>query len=160
VKLREPPRPWEWALGSEALTEIWEMGYRDLSDLQTPFQFSIFLVLSRKCSSLFRRPGDVNDFVKKVKQEDHRIALRKKQLQQAADRLAARLAAQAKPASPAPVPEAKEQQPAVGVALKTSDTASPIPPTTTLHPSLPAKPGSSAAQSPSTAHKKTTNRAT
>lgn len=37
-KMREDPEEWKWKLGSESLTEIWEMGYRDLSDLQTPFQ--------------------------------------------------------------------------------------------------------------------------
>jgi len=37
-KMREDPKEWEWTLGSEALTEIWDMGYRDLSDLQNPFQ--------------------------------------------------------------------------------------------------------------------------
>lgn len=40
-KMREEPKDWEWALGSEPLTEIWEMGYRDLRDLQNPFQLRI-----------------------------------------------------------------------------------------------------------------------
>jgi hypothetical protein len=37
-QMRENPKEWEWRLGSQPLTEIWEMGYRDLSDLQNPFQ--------------------------------------------------------------------------------------------------------------------------
>jgi DNA-binding protein YbaB len=37
-RMREDPAVWEWKLGSQPLTEIWEMGYRDLSDLQNPFQ--------------------------------------------------------------------------------------------------------------------------
>lgn len=37
-KRREDPEPWPHKLGSEALTEIWLMGYRDLFDLQHPFQ--------------------------------------------------------------------------------------------------------------------------
>jgi hypothetical protein len=37
-KMREPTEEWPWRLGSEPLTEIWDMGYRDLSDLQNPFQ--------------------------------------------------------------------------------------------------------------------------
>jgi hypothetical protein len=37
-KMKEDPKDWEWKLGSQPLTEIWEMGYRDLSDLETPFQ--------------------------------------------------------------------------------------------------------------------------
>lgn len=47
AKGREDPEPWKWNLGSESLTEIWEMGYRDLSDLQNPFQlrFSHFYLI-------------------------------------------------------------------------------------------------------------------
>jgi len=37
-KLREPAKEWEHSLGSASLTEIWEMGYRDLRDLENPFQ--------------------------------------------------------------------------------------------------------------------------
>lgn len=40
-KMREPPRDWQWRLGTEPLTEIWDMGYRDLHDLQNPFQLRI-----------------------------------------------------------------------------------------------------------------------
>ncbi|KAJ7687342.1 hypothetical protein B0H17DRAFT_684554 [Mycena rosella] len=36
--MREPPADWPWMLGTEPLSEIWEMGYRDLYDLQNPFQ--------------------------------------------------------------------------------------------------------------------------
>ena len=42
--LREPPVDWKWNLGTEALTEIWEMGYKDLTDLQNPFQLSDTLI--------------------------------------------------------------------------------------------------------------------
>ena len=35
---RESPANWKWKLGTEALTELWEMGYKDLTDLQNPFQ--------------------------------------------------------------------------------------------------------------------------
>jgi len=38
AKLREPPADWRWQLGTEALTEIWDMGYKDLEDLKNPFQ--------------------------------------------------------------------------------------------------------------------------
>ena len=37
-QMRESPKEWDWKLGSQPLSEIWEMGYRDLSDLQNPFQ--------------------------------------------------------------------------------------------------------------------------
>jgi hypothetical protein len=39
-KMREPLEDWKWDLGTEPLTEIWGMGYRDLQDLQNPFQLS------------------------------------------------------------------------------------------------------------------------
>lgn len=37
-KMREPPAEWQWRLGSAPLTDIWDMGYRDLSDLENPFR--------------------------------------------------------------------------------------------------------------------------
>jgi hypothetical protein len=37
-KLMTPPAPWSHRLGTAPLTEIWEMGYRELWDLQNPFQ--------------------------------------------------------------------------------------------------------------------------
>lgn len=37
-KMREPPEDWKWDLGTEPLSEIWAMGFRDLRDLQNPFQ--------------------------------------------------------------------------------------------------------------------------
>lgn len=38
-KMQEPPSDWKWMLGTEPLTEIWEMGYTSLYDLQNPFQW-------------------------------------------------------------------------------------------------------------------------
>lgn len=38
ARLRDSPSPWPHALGSAPLTEIWEMGYRELYDLENPFQ--------------------------------------------------------------------------------------------------------------------------
>jgi hypothetical protein len=43
-KFREDPEEWPWKLGSEPLTEIWQMGYRDLHDLESPFQLRIFFL--------------------------------------------------------------------------------------------------------------------
>ena len=37
--MRTDPEEWPHSLGSAPLTEIWEMGYRDLSDLENPFQY-------------------------------------------------------------------------------------------------------------------------
>jgi THO complex subunit 1 transcription elongation factor len=37
-EMRAVPEEWPHALGSAPLTEIWEMGYRDLWDIENPFQ--------------------------------------------------------------------------------------------------------------------------
>ncbi|KAG6829776.1 hypothetical protein H0H92_003566 [Tricholoma furcatifolium] len=148
AKMREPPEDHPWSHGSEALSEIWEMGCRGLTDLEQPFQ-----------------PGDVKDFVKKIKMEDQRIELRKKQL--------ARL-------RPPPPPLKKEETPAPMPPVKVEVTPAPMkvdepspskpstpapapPPSDTLaapqpqlanagasplHPSLPPKPGSAPLKPP------------
>jgi hypothetical protein len=38
-RMREEPEDWKYSLGTAPLTEIWQMGYRDLTDLQHPFQY-------------------------------------------------------------------------------------------------------------------------
>lgn len=38
AKMREPLEEYKHKLGSEALTEIWAMGYRDLYDLENRFK--------------------------------------------------------------------------------------------------------------------------
>ncbi|GBE77325.1 THO complex subunit 1 [Sparassis crispa] len=134
-RMRVEPKDWEHKLGSGPLTEIWAMGYRDMNDLRHPFQ-----------------PGDVKDFVKKVKQEDIRIEMRRTQLIRTAERIqqarakvtathkeAAAHAGAASPAAGSPMhlsPSSSQEaisagQPAHPRAIH----ASP------LHPSLPAKPG-------------------
>ncbi|KAH9854374.1 THO complex subunit 1 transcription elongation factor-domain-containing protein [Lenzites betulinus] len=144
-KMRMDPEDWPHRYGSAPLTEIWEMGYRDLRDLEHPFQ-----------------PGDVKDFVRKIKQEDARIDLRKKQLTQKAERMAqARARAAAlKDGTPAPglqavmttAPSNPPAQPAAAAAPSPEaqrQNASGGP--TLLHPSLPAKPGSTPAPGESAA---------
>ena len=37
-RMKVDPEEWPHRYGTAALTEIWEMGYRDLSDLEHPFQ--------------------------------------------------------------------------------------------------------------------------
>jgi hypothetical protein len=44
-QLRAAPPDWQWSLGTESLTEIWEMGYAGLTDLRNPFQYAFFLLL-------------------------------------------------------------------------------------------------------------------
>ncbi|TFK56323.1 hypothetical protein OE88DRAFT_1740661 [Heliocybe sulcata] len=129
-KIREDPPEWEHRLGSAPLTEIWEMGYRDLRDLQRAPE-----------------PGTLKDFADKVRREDRLIELRKNTLAKAAERLAqARSKAEASKAS-TPVPPAKETN---GTSSQESASRHTIasaasPP---LHPSLPPKPGSAPPETP------------
>lgn len=147
-KMRVDPEEWPHLLGSAPLTEIWEMGYRDLTDLQHPFQLSYALfkfgcigvrVLSAE-SHVFGRPGDVKDFFKKIKQEDARIEMRRKQLAKTAERLAqarAKAASAKDGASSSPHPHPSSTETAAAGAPSRIPTSSSAP----LHPSLPAKPG-------------------
>jgi uncharacterized protein YcaQ len=41
-QLRAAPPDWQWALGTESLTDIWDMGYTSLTDLRNPFQHVSF----------------------------------------------------------------------------------------------------------------------
>ncbi|KAJ2934319.1 hypothetical protein H1R20_g2793, partial [Candolleomyces eurysporus] len=126
-EMQKAPESWQWSLGTEPLTEIWEMGYRDLSDLERPFH-----------------PGDVKDFLKKIKQNDARIELRKRQLASQAERIA-QAQAKAAAARAAAAEEASKES----SAMKTEPATQPSAATGTapLHPSLPPKPGSTASSS-------------
>jgi hypothetical protein len=83
------------------------------------------------------RPGDVKDFVKKIKLEDNRIEMRKKTLARQAERIATARAKTAATSTGTPGPTTQETA---------VDQTKPATPATTtgspLHPSLPAKPGS------------------
>ncbi|KAJ6463746.1 THO complex subunit 1 transcription elongation factor-domain-containing protein [Mycena vulgaris] len=131
-KMREPTAEWPWMLGSEPLTEIWEMGYRDLYDLQNPFQ-----------------AGDVKDFLKKIKQEDAKIAIRQKYLAKVSSAAEAKLAtAQAKIKAESDtnidLTPNKETDLDNATSVPTSRPTAPNPAGSPIHPSLPAKPGSPA----------------
>jgi hypothetical protein len=39
VEMMADPDEWEHKFGSAPLMEIWEVGYRELMDLQQPFQY-------------------------------------------------------------------------------------------------------------------------
>jgi hypothetical protein len=110
---------------------------------------------------LFSRPGEVKDFVKKVKQEDARIEMRKKALARAAERAAAARAKLAVPKATIPDIVDKDVTMASPKPTSTEETIAaprdvldvrPSTPGTTrltvtsppLHPSLPPKPGSPA----------------
>lgn len=43
LEILKPKEDWPHRLGSEALTEVWDMGYRGLEDLQMPFQYVLVL---------------------------------------------------------------------------------------------------------------------
>jgi hypothetical protein len=62
VKLKED---WPHRLGSEALTEVWDMGYRSLEDLQMPFRYL----------SLFRFPDNVLRLTMSIYQTGRREGL-------------------------------------------------------------------------------------
>ncbi|KAF8347064.1 THO complex subunit 1 transcription elongation factor-domain-containing protein [Amanita rubescens] len=141
-KMIESPEDWPWSLGSEPLTDVWEMGYRDLQDLQMPF-----------------RAGEVKDFVKKVKQEDARIAMRKKALARAAERIAQARSKTAAASADVPMaaPDANAQttvtsqgeaaappveQPKQPVPGSTGPTPESAVSLIVPHPSLPPRPGS------------------
>ncbi|KAJ3520430.1 hypothetical protein NMY22_g12764 [Coprinellus aureogranulatus] len=57
TEMQKPPEPWKWKLGSAPLSQIWDQGYKDLSDLEQPY-----------------RPGDVRSFVLLMKQVDFKTS--------------------------------------------------------------------------------------
>ncbi|KAK0500742.1 THO complex subunit 1 transcription elongation factor-domain-containing protein [Armillaria luteobubalina] len=128
-KMREPPEDWKWKYGSEYLTDVWEMGYRDLDDLAYPF-----------------KPGEVKDFVKRLKLEDMQIERHKERLAKRAERAAALAASQPTPATV--LLKATEAAPVSGTesTLRPAPVATPTNPS--LHPSLPAKPVATPAPKP------------
>ncbi|EIN12840.1 hypothetical protein PUNSTDRAFT_97766 [Punctularia strigosozonata HHB-11173 SS5] len=142
-KMQEDPPEWPHALGSEALTEIWEMGYRDLDDLQRPFH-----------------PDDPKVYAKRIQMVDKRIEMRKKQLEARAEQEARELAkvlpaiapipAASPTHAPSPAPASTSQTSSAPASQQTDvQMSEPIPQSTAhlaatsppLHPSLPAKPG-------------------
>ena len=166
-RMRMDQEAWPHRYGSAPLTEIWEMGYRDLWDLQHPFQcvfhffFQPWLLIERGLYAF--SAGDVKDFVKKIKQEDARIEMRKKQLMKQAERIAAARAKAQAAAAPkdgtAGTPAASTPPIPAGTmtpALSASGSQDSLPPSKSssqpalggsapLHPSLPAKPGTTPA---------------
>lgn len=52
-EMRVEPPEWEHRYGSGPLTEIWEMGYRDLYDLQRPFESVFFTSAARATLIVF-----------------------------------------------------------------------------------------------------------
>ncbi|KAK7464471.1 hypothetical protein VKT23_006641 [Stygiomarasmius scandens] len=138
-KMRETPPEWQHKYGSESLTEIWEMGYRDLRDLENPFD-----------------PGDIKDFVKKIDLENRRIEMRTAQLRRQQEKQLEAIraaAASAAPTPPAPSgdvemkPPESETKPTI-TPQPTQIPASQESSASSPHPSLPAKPGSTDSPKP------------
>ena len=59
TEMMADPEEWEHKFGTAPLTEIWEMGYRDLTDLQRPFQY-----VPSSSSDFGMLIGDPSDLVK------------------------------------------------------------------------------------------------
>ena len=145
---RQDLKDWPWKLGSEALTDIWQMGYRDLTDLENAFQLSQPNVFPTTSPDLcWVSPGEVKDYAKRVQQEDARIEMRKK----TTSRLAQVQARVGRNASPVQLPATTPSETASLNVLKPDQpvarptTPSRIAPSISnslLHPSLPPKPGS------------------
>jgi len=136
-KSRQPIAKYKHKLGSEALTEIWAMGYRDLYDLESRFS-----------------AGEVKDFVKEIEKENNRISFRKQQLAKQAQKVAeakARATASALTATPPSASQNMESSPTASPAAPVASVVAPSPQRPALaasislgaplHPSLPAKPG-------------------
>ncbi|KAF8505115.1 THO complex subunit 1 transcription elongation factor-domain-containing protein [Hysterangium stoloniferum] len=133
-KLMEPPPPWRYRFGSEALTELWETGFHGLSDCTDP-----------------PSPDEVKDFAKRIKQVEMRINMRKAQLEKMKPPVPVLVA------TPAPIPTAEaakdkaaptgSQEPAAAAPAQVSvqvvaapTLAAPVPSVPSLHPSLPPRP--------------------
>ncbi|KAF8511906.1 THO complex subunit 1 transcription elongation factor-domain-containing protein [Hysterangium stoloniferum] len=133
-KLMEPPPPWRYRFGTEALTELWETGFHGLSDCADP-----------------PSPEEVKDFAKRIKQVEMRINMRKAQLEKMKPPVPVLVA------TPAPIPTAEaakdkaaptgSQEPAAAAPAQVSvevvaapTLAAPVPSVPSLHPSLPPRP--------------------
>ncbi|GJJ11787.1 hypothetical protein Clacol_006025 [Clathrus columnatus] len=136
-KMMEPQPPWRYRWGTEAITELWETGFHALQDCEDPIG-----------------PGDLKDYVKRIKQVEMRIELRKKQLG-----VVRPVPPTPKP-TPAPVPAQVQATPQTTQTQEPTTTQVPVlapvsvptPPTTApstpLHPSLPPRPTASPAPKP------------
>lgn len=58
-RMREPLKDWKWDFGTEPLTEIWGMGFRELQDLQKPFQLSRYICQPERILIISRHPSDL-----------------------------------------------------------------------------------------------------
>lgn len=164
TEMMADPEEWEHKFGTAPLTEIWEMGYRDLMDLQRPFQCVVSLVsflfvpLGTLIYDRVGRPGEVKDFAKKIKMEDARINLRRQQLEKIAQHKA-RALTQAKQKAETDAKDVKMSDLTSESSAPTATSAPPViaqpvptmPSQNALHPSLPLKPAPSPAPSPAPA---------
>ncbi|KAL1676332.1 THO complex subunit 1 transcription elongation factor-domain-containing protein [Schizophyllum commune] len=87
-KMREPPKPWPYPLGTAPLSAVWETGYRDIS--------SLALRASDEDRDETSPEDELRGWVRKAQAEQKRIDLRMAQLERSRPK--------PKPASPPPPP--------------------------------------------------------
>ncbi|KZS93046.1 hypothetical protein SISNIDRAFT_485984 [Sistotremastrum niveocremeum HHB9708] len=129
-----PIADWEWKYGSEPLTDLFEMGYKDITDLEDPQRFN-----------------DLESYVRQIKQTDKKIEMRKKQIEQIKKRQAASASSAAEKATPAPPIVKVETAQSPSVKPAPTPAPPPTPPrkplsSTGMHP-LPPKPGTAVPES-------------
>lgn len=96
-QLMAPPEAWKWSHGTESLSEIWEMGYQDLYNLQS-----------------FRPVPEAPSFLQDIEGVDKRMALRKAQIERTIPRPEVPVNDEAKPlAADGKVEDSKASKPAV-----------------------------------------------
>jgi hypothetical protein len=131
AKLQEPLEPWEWKYGTEALTELFEMGYRDITELEDPPRH-VPRTLYKSETDSKPRYDDLASLVKQIKAQEKRIDLRKKQIEM-----------QMKKRKEAAAERTIDTEENVVEPPREVSTSAPTlaPPVSSIHPSLPAKPG-------------------
>ncbi|KAJ3770790.1 THO complex subunit 1 transcription elongation factor-domain-containing protein [Lentinula raphanica] len=130
----ETQKDWPWDLGTEALTEIWAMGYRGLEDLGNRFN-----------------AGSPHSFLRQLELEDRRIEMRTKTLRaQQERRLQMEQDADVEMKSPedntaSAVKQEALPQPSIPGHVSDQPSRASTPSRNSIHPSLPPKPGLRAA---------------
>ncbi|KAJ3834145.1 THO complex subunit 1 transcription elongation factor-domain-containing protein [Lentinula raphanica] len=130
----ETQKDWPWDLGTEALTEIWAMGYRGLEDLGNRFN-----------------AGSPHSFLRQLELEDRRIEMRAKTLRaQQERRLQMEQDADVEMKSPedntaSAVKQEALPQPSIPGHVSDQPSRASTPSRNSIHPSLPPKPGLRAA---------------
>ncbi|KAJ3829202.1 THO complex subunit 1 transcription elongation factor-domain-containing protein [Lentinula raphanica] len=125
----ETQKDWPWDLGTEALTEIWAMGYRGLEDLGNRFN-----------------AGSPHSFLRQLELEDRRIEMRAKTLRaQQERRLQMEQMKSPEDNTASAVKQEALPQPSIPGHVSDQPSRASTPSRNSIHPSLPPKPGLRAA---------------